>query len=108
MPNELKPLRLASGKRVQGLPQPEVTEPNLRQDLQRLRQRMLFPDLFKEIDRLRHSELKHIMDGVALEPNPQNVRLETAPFAFGAAHVEIAQELHFDFFKAGPAAAFAA
>ena len=35
------------------------------------------------------------------------MRLETSTFAFRAAHVEVAQELHFDFLEAGPTAALA-
>ena len=39
---------------------------------------------------------------------PQDVRLETPAFAFGAANVEIAQELHLDFLEPGAATTLAA
>ena len=42
-----------------------------------------------------------------MQLHPQNVRLKAAAFAFGATHVEIAQELHLDLLEAGAATAFA-
>ena len=48
------------------------------------------------------------MNRFAVQFHFQNVRLKTSAFAFGAAHVKIAQELHLDFLETGAATTFAA
>ena len=48
------------------------------------------------------------MNRFAVQLHFQDVRLKPPAFAFGAAHVEIAQELHLDFLETGAATTFAA
>ena len=47
------------------------------------------------------------MNRFSLQLNPEHVRLETFAFAFRAAHIKVAQELHLDLLVAGARATFA-
>src|ERR1700693_562951 len=105
--NQLQALRFAAGKRVQGLAEAQVTQANFIQNIERLGEGLEFADLPEELDRFVNSQFEQIVNRLAVQFNFQDMRLESFSFAFGAPHIEIAQELHFDLLEAGSGAAFA-
>ncbi len=110
MSNQLEPLRFAAGKRVERLPQPQVTEPDFLEHFQavgNLRAARVV-DLGKEFDRFANRQFQQIGNRSAAQAHFQNVRLKAFAFAFGAAHVKIAQKLHFDLLVTCAGAALAA
>src|SRR5437764_3428385 len=106
--DELKPLRFAAGKRVERLAEPQISEPDFIQNIERIAELFRFADQREKLDRFVNSQLEHVVNRLLVQLHAQDVRLKTAAFAFGAANVKIAQELHLDLFKPGAAAAFAA
>ena len=108
MSNQFQPLRFAAGERVQRLSKAQITEANFFEHRKRLGQSRFFADLGKELDRFAHSQFEQIVDRFSVQFHIQHVRLKTAAFAFGAAHVKVAQELHFDLFETGSGTTFAA
>ena len=102
MPNQFQPLRFATAERVQRLTEPQIPKSDFAQNVERFRQRLRFADLGEELDRLAHGELKHVVNRFPVQLDFQHVRLEPFAFAFGAAHVKIAQELHLDLLEPGP------
>src|SRR3984893_12608935 len=107
MLDEFQSLRFAAGKRVQRLAKPQITEPDFVENIERTGEGFLFADLGEELDRFAHGQIEHIMNRFAVQFDFQHVRLEPFAFAFGAADIEIAQELHVDLFESGPGATFA-
>ena len=107
MPDEFQPLRFAAGKRVERLSEPQIAEPNFFEHIERLRKIFLLADLREELNRFGHGQLEHVVNRFAVQLHLQHVRLKTAAFAFRAAHIEIAQELHLDLFETGAGAALA-
>ena len=107
MPNQLQSLRFAAGQRVQWLSEPQIGEPDFFQNLKRLRQTLSLADLREKLNGLSDGHLENVVNRFVLHLDLQHVRLKTPAFAFGAADVEIAQELHLDLFEAGAAAALA-
>ena len=108
MPDELEPLRFAAGKSVERLAESQITEPDFLQHVERSGERLLLPRSREKLDRLAHGHLEHFVNRFAVEFHFQHVRLEAPAFAFRAAHVKIAQELHLDLLETGAAATLAA
>src|SRR6476620_11644155 len=108
MPDELETLRFAAGKRVEWLPEAHITKSHFFQNPKRPRERLAFPERVKKFDRFAHRKFQEFVSGATFQFHFEHVRLETSPFAFRAAHVEIAQELHLDFLETGPATTLAA
>src|SRR5205085_2923112 len=108
VPDEFQPLRFAAGKRVERLAEPQISEPDFIQNIERIAELFRFADQREKLDRFVNSQLEHVVNRLLVQLHAQDVRLKTAAFAFGAANVKIAQELHLDLFKPGAAAAFAA
>src|SRR5437764_1840637 len=105
--DELKPLRFTAGKRIERLAEPQITEPDFIEDIERIAEFFRFADQREKLNGFMNSQLEHVGNRLLGQLHPQNVRLKTAAFAFGAANVKIAQELHLDLFEPGAAAAFA-
>ena len=106
MPDELKPLRFAAGKCVERLTEAQIAEPNFFQERERPASELLRRAIEK-LDRLTYRQLQNFVNRAASQFHLQHMRLETTSLAFRAADVEVAQELHLDFLKTGPAAALA-
>ena len=104
MCGELEALGFSPAECIDGLAKPKVVEPDIGEQLEGRRD-AVFP--FEKGDRIPHGHLQHVMDGPTADADLQDVGLKTAPFAFRAAKVEVAQELHFDLLKADARAAFA-
>src|SRR3954447_2111840 len=103
--DQLQPLRFATRKCVEGLPEADVAQPNFFQKAERPRQRVSFAARGKKLDGLTYRQLQNFMNRAAFQFHLQHMRLETTSLAFRATDVEVAQELHLDFFKTDPAAA---
>src|SRR5205085_11781922 len=86
----------------------QVTEPDFIQHVELVAKRFRLPDLSEELNRFADGHLQNVVDRFPIDLYPENVRLESAPFALRATHIKIAQELHFDLLEAGPATALAA
>ena len=85
----------------------QITQANFIENIQRIRESFLFADLDEELDRFVHRELQQVMDRFVVQFNFQHVGLESFSFAFGAADIEIAQELHLDLFESRAGTTFA-
>ena len=85
----------------------QVTESHFFEHIKRLGKIFSFADLREKLDRFGHGQFQYVVDRFAMHPHFQHVRLKAAAFAFGAAHIEVAQKLHLDFFKTGAATTFA-
>src|SRR3982751_5459618 len=107
MLNQLETLRFAAREGVQWLTKAQIAKADLLQQTERSGQRVSFTQRREKLNGLTDGQLQNLMNGATLEFHLQHVRLETLPFAFRAAHIKVAQELHLDFFKTGPAAALA-
>ena len=70
--------------------EPQITEPDFIEYIQRLGESLLFADLNEKLDRFAHGQLQDIVNRFVVQFNFQHVRLKPFPFAFGAAHIEIA------------------
>src|ERR1041384_7300371 len=100
MPNQLQSLRFATGKSVQRLPQPQITEADFSEHFQPMRNlcTALIAELRKKLNRFADGEFENTVNRFFFQSHFQNVRLEAFAFAFRAAHEEIAQKLHLDLF----------
>src|SRR5678815_1206966 len=100
MSYQLEPLRFAAGQGVQWLTQPQITKPNFLEHFEAGgdSRAAIFAGLRKEMDRFTDRELKNVVNRFLVQTHLQHVRLETLSFAFRAAHIKIAQELHLDLF----------
>src|SRR6266481_3471475 len=109
MSYQLQPLRFATGKRVQRLAESQITKSDLFEHFKSGRNfRTAIATAFgKKLDGFADREFKNIMNGFSVEAHLEHVWLETFAFAFGAAHVEIAQKLHLDLFVSCARATFA-
>ena len=107
VPDEFQPLRFAAGESVERLAKAQITESDFLQDCERTGEPFAFVEFAEKMHRLAHGQFEQFVDRVAAQLHFQDMRLEPSTFAFRAAHVEVAQELHFDFLEAGPAAALA-
>ena len=58
MADELEPLRFAAGKSIERLPEPQVTEPDFVEHVERIAQLCRFADLREELDRFAHRQLE--------------------------------------------------
>src|SRR5205085_8175669 len=94
--DELETLGFAAGKRIERLSQTQVTEPDFIQHVELVAKRFRLPDLSEELNRFADGHLQNVVDRFPIDLYPENVRLESAPFALRATHIKIAQELHFD------------
>ena len=89
------------------MPQPQISEPDFIEHVELVAELFRFADLREELDRFADRHLEDVVDRFSEDLHAQDVRLETAAFAFGATHIEIAQELHLDLLEAGAATALA-
>ena len=62
MPDKLKALRLASGKSIQRLTEPQITEPNFIQHLERISKLLRFADLREKLNRFTDGELEQVVN----------------------------------------------
>ena len=99
MPDEFQTLRFAARQGVQRLAESQITESNFIQHIERIGETLLFADPSEELDRFAHGQLEHVVNRLVVQFNFQHVRLESFPFAFGTADIQIAQELHLDLFE---------
>jgi len=73
VPRELEPLRLASGQRRHGLPEPQVIEPHCGE---RLETREYFAVTGEELDRLGNRHLEHVGDAAGAATIAPDAHLE--------------------------------
>ena len=78
------------------MPKSQITETDFVQNIERPGKRFYFADLGEELNRFVDRELEQIVNRFAVQFDFQDVRLKTFALAFGATHIEIAQELHLD------------
>ena len=88
--HQFQPLRFAAGKRVERLTEPQITETNFFEHVERIGQTFLLADPAKELDRFVHSQVEHVVNRFAVHLNFEHVRLKSVTFAFGAAHIKVA------------------
>ena len=100
-------MRLAAAQGIEWLPQPQIPEPHLLQNFERIRELFALADLGKPGSRFGHGQLEHIVNRFSVQLNFQHVRLETFAFTFRATDIKIAQKLHLDFLETGAVATFA-
>src|SRR5215208_6712671 len=67
----------------------------------------MFWDSTKELNGFANREFKNVVNRFLVQAHLQHVWLETFAFAFCAAHIKIAQELHLDLFVTCTRATFA-
>ena len=102
---ELEALGLSARQGVQGLAQPQISQSHLGQGGQGGDN--LAP-VGKEIQGLVHGHLQDVVHVAVPVADRQDFRGEAPAVALGAGHVDIREELHFDFFEAVPLAGGAA
>ena len=86
----------------------EITETHFTQNFEGSRQRFLFSDFREELNGLAYRQLENVVNGFPPKLHSEHMGLKSFALAFGAANIQIAQELHLDFLEAGPAATLAA
>ena len=105
MTYQLQSLGFASGERVERLAELEVAQARLHENVELISDAgeafLLGFNGFKRtfatpLHGLLNSQAEHIMDAFAIQQKLQCMGLITLPFALGAGHIEIAEELHFD------------
>ena len=62
VPNEFEPLRFAAGKSVERLAEPQITEPDLVQDIERMAELLGFADLPEKLDRFTDGQLENVVN----------------------------------------------
>ena len=105
--DELEALGFATGKALERLAEAQVAEPDFLEEAQRVGEGALFEGIQKAHG-FCDAEVEDLVDRETADTNGAEVFLVTTSFAFRAANKEIAEELHFDFFKAAAAAPLAA
>ncbi len=90
---ELEPLRLATRERVEGLPKPQVAEPDVQHRSKRLRDRLVVGEV---LGGLLGRELEHVRDVHVFVLHVEHGADEAPPLALGAAEDDVREELHLD------------
>ena len=114
MTDELQPLALAAGERVDRLTEPQIAEADFLQKLQSGEGTTAGRNgdvVEEEIERVVDGGVEHVRDGpmacAAAKLHFQNVLTIAAAVAFRAADEDVAEELHLDLLEARAATAFA-
>ena len=90
---ELDALRLAARERRRGLPEPDVAEPDIANDLK------LACDarhILKKLHRLVDRHVEHLGDGLALVMHFERLAVVARALAYLARDVDVREELHLD------------
>ncbi|MNE50429.1 hypothetical protein D3C80_1450020 [compost metagenome] len=91
---KLHALRLTAGQRCRRLPQTNIGQPHVHQRLQLTRQRR---HCIKELTGFFDGHIQHFVDCLALVLNLQRFAVIAFASALIARHINIRQEVHFDF-----------
>ena len=90
--HEFDTLRFASGERVGGLTEPEVSEPHVLHELQGMGDRGLRGEKF---ERVVHRHVENFADRALVPLNGKGVFVKAHAFAGFARHRDVRQEVHF-------------
>src|SRR5437870_11329756 len=69
MPDEFQTLRFTAGESVQRLTEPQITEPDFIEYIQRLGETPLFANLSEKMDRFAHGQLQDIVNRFVVQFN---------------------------------------
>ena len=108
--HEFKSLRFTARERVERLTKAQVTEPGFDDHGERLHHRvsLLHAQLAKPLHGFLHGHAEHLVDVLVGERELERMQLVALPFALGAGHIQVAEELHLDLLEAIAPAALAA